>query len=98
MVDGVLRLLGPRFGSIYAKNGRPSIPPEQLLRALLLQVVYAVRGERMLMERLDYNSFFAAVLDQVASARAAFRPALHRRRELDRALGGAQKLATQRPS
>jgi transposase len=58
MVDGVLRELGPRFGSIYAKSGRPSIAPEKLLRVLLLQVLYTVRSERMLMEQLDYNFLF----------------------------------------
>src|SRR5437764_12541452 len=43
---------------MYAKVGRPSIPPEKLLRALLLQVLYTVRSERMLMEQLDYNLLF----------------------------------------
>ena len=44
--------------SLYAKTGRPSIPPEQLLRALLLQVLYTVRSERLLMEELNYNLLF----------------------------------------
>ena len=47
-----------RFASLYAKTGRPSIPPEQLLRALLLQVLYTVRSERLLMEELNYNLLF----------------------------------------
>jgi transposase len=47
MVGGVLRQLGPRFDSIYAKSGRPSIAPEKLVRALLLQVLYTVRSERI---------------------------------------------------
>jgi transposase len=47
--------LQPRFNRLYAKTGRPSIAPEKLLRALLLQALYSVRSERMLMEQLDYN-------------------------------------------
>jgi transposase len=58
MVDLALRNMGPQFETMYAKVGRPSIPPEQLLRALLLQVLYTVRSERMLMEQLDYNLLF----------------------------------------
>src|SRR6185503_21367467 len=58
MVDVVLRELSPQFDQMYAKVGRPSIPPEHLLRALLLQVLYSVRSERMLMEQLDYNLLF----------------------------------------
>jgi transposase len=55
MVDVALRNMGPQFDAMYAKVGRPSIPPEKLLRALMLQVLYTVRSERMLMEQLDYN-------------------------------------------
>src|SRR5438105_14204588 len=58
MVDVALSKMGPQFETMYAKAGRPSIPPEQLLRALLLQVLYTVRSERMLMEQLDYNLLF----------------------------------------
>ncbi len=58
MVDTVLRELSPEFGRLYSKIGRPSIPPEKLLRALLLQVLYSVRSERQLMEQLDYNLLF----------------------------------------
>lgn len=58
MVDAALSELGPRFDALYAANGRPSIPPEKLLRALLLQVLYSVRSERLLMEQLDYNLLF----------------------------------------
>jgi transposase len=57
-VDPILAELSPRFDAIYAKTGRPSIPPEQLLRALLLQVLYTVRSERMLCEQLEYNLLF----------------------------------------
>jgi transposase len=52
MVDAALSALGPRFDAIYAAKGRPSIAPEKLLRALLLQVLYTVRSERLLMEQL----------------------------------------------
>ena len=58
IVDRVLTTLSPRFAAMYSKMGRPSIPPEQLLRALLLQVLYTVRSERLLMEQLEYNLLF----------------------------------------
>src|SRR5437867_7976759 len=58
MTDEVLRQLSPRFARLYAKTGRPSIAPEKLLRALLLQVLYTVRSERLLMEQLQYNLLF----------------------------------------
>jgi transposase len=58
MADRALKELGPRFEAIYASSGRPSIAPERLLRALLLQVLYTVRSERLLMEQLDYNFLF----------------------------------------
>ena len=58
MVDTALRELSPEFARLYPKTGRPSIPPEQLLRALLLQMLYSVRSERQLMEQLDYNLLF----------------------------------------
>jgi transposase len=58
MTDEALQQLRPRFNSLYAKTGRPSIAPEKLLRALLLQALYSVRSERMLMEQLNYNLLF----------------------------------------
>ena len=58
MADEALRDLKPCFSKLYAKTGRPSIAPEKLLRALLLQVLYSVRSERMLMEQLNYNLLF----------------------------------------
>ena len=58
MVDGTLERLSPRFDELYARTGRPSIPPEYLLRALLLQIFFSVRSERQLMEQLDYNILF----------------------------------------
>jgi transposase len=58
LVDGVLREMSPEFDGLYARVGRPSIPPERLLRAQLLQVFYSIRSERLLMEQLDYNLLF----------------------------------------
>jgi transposase len=58
MTDEALRELKPRFSGLYAKTGRPSIAPEKLLRALLLQVLCSARSERMLMEQLDYSLLF----------------------------------------
>src|SRR5262249_31320110 len=58
MVEVALRNMSKEFATMYAKAGRPSIAPEKLLRALLLQVLYTVRSERMLMEQLDYNLLF----------------------------------------
>jgi transposase len=58
MVDGILVDLSPRLKKLYSKIGRPSIPPEKLLRALLLQTLYSIRSERQLMEQLDYNLLF----------------------------------------
>ena len=58
MTDVALRALSPRFEAMYSTIGRPSIPPEHLLRALLLQVLYSVRSERLLMEQLQYNLLF----------------------------------------
>lgn len=58
MVDGVLQRLSGRFAKMYSDTGRPSIPPEQLLRALLIQALYTVRSERQLMEQLNYSLLF----------------------------------------
>lgn len=58
MADAVLSEMSPIFESIYSFAGRPSIPPERLLRAQLLQVLYTVRSERMLVEQLGYNMLF----------------------------------------
>ncbi len=58
MTDRVLATLSRKFTTMYSDIGRPSIPPEKLLRALLLQVLYTIRSERMLMEQLEYNLLF----------------------------------------
>lgn len=57
-VDRVLQQLSPLFEQMYSATGRPSIPPEKLLRALLLQMLYSVRSERLLMEEIDYSILF----------------------------------------
>ena len=56
--DEALLVLWPDFERLYSKTGRPSIAPEKLLRALLLQAFYTIRSERQLMEQLDYNLLF----------------------------------------
>ena len=58
MVDEALAALDGRFDELYDEDGRKSIPPERLLRALLLQMLYTIRSERMLMEQLEYNLLF----------------------------------------
>src|ERR1019366_1671622 len=58
MVDTALKGMSPQFAEMYSRYGRPSIAPEKLLRALLLQVLYSVRSERQLMEQLGYNLLF----------------------------------------
>jgi len=55
MVDEVLESLSPPFDRMYAREGRPSIAPEKLLRAQLLQMLYSIRSERLLMEKIDYS-------------------------------------------
>lgn len=58
LVDPILRDMSRRFADLYSDTGRPSIPPEYLLRAMLLQVLYTIRSERLLIEQLDYNLLF----------------------------------------
>jgi transposase len=58
MTDAALDRLSSRFALLYAQTGRPSVPPEHLLRALLLQVLYSIRSERLLIEQLEYNLLF----------------------------------------
>jgi len=58
MVDEVLTALSPQFDRMYASEGRPSIAPEKLLRAQLLQMLYSIRSERLLMEEIDYSMLF----------------------------------------
>ena len=58
IMDRALATLSPRFDTLYMRFGRPSVPPEQRLRALLLQALYTIRSERQLLEQLDYNLLF----------------------------------------
>jgi transposase len=58
VVDQILVELSPEFDRLYSRVGRPSVAPEKLLRALLLQILYTIRSERLLMEQLDYNLLF----------------------------------------
>jgi transposase len=58
MVDAALARLSARFDRLYSTTGRPSIPPEKLLRALLLQILYSIRSERLLMEELEYSILY----------------------------------------
>src|SRR5260221_3026657 len=62
MVDEILKEMSPKFAKLYSDVGRPSIAPERLLRALLLQVFYSVRSERMLIQQLQYNMLFRCVV------------------------------------
>ena len=58
LADQALASMSKRFDAMYAKTGRPSIPPEKLLRAQLIQMLYSVRSERLLMEEIDYSVLF----------------------------------------
>lgn len=58
MTNTILQEMSPKFTPLYSKYGRPAIPPERLLRALLLQVLYSIRSERLLIEQLNYNILF----------------------------------------
>jgi transposase len=58
ITDRALQRISPQLGTLYVKFGRPSIPPEKLLRALLLQALYTIRSERQLMEQIEYNLLF----------------------------------------
>ena len=92
ITDRALTRVSPQFGTLYVHFGRPSVPPEQLLRALLLQVLYTIRSERQLMEQLDYNLLFRwfvglGIDDQVWSPKQE-PGSLARRRYRDRVLRG----------
>ena len=67
MVDVGLKDMGAHFAALYARRGRPSIPPERLLRALLLQALYSLRSETQLMEQLDYNLLYRSFVGLSAS-------------------------------
>ena len=63
LTDGVLGSLSRELDGLYAEGGRPSIAPEYILRALLLQVFFSIRSERLLVEQIDYNRCFAGSWD-----------------------------------
>src|SRR6478735_3987245 len=87
MVDEALKAMDKRFDEIYGEDGRKSIPPERLLRALLLQMLYSVRSERMLMEQLEYNLLFRWFVGLSANA-PVWHPTVFTKNR-DRLLGGA---------
>ena len=61
VVNEALAALSGEFSALYSQSGRPSIPPEKLLRAMLLQAFYSIRSERQLMERLEFDLHFAGL-------------------------------------
>ena len=63
LADEALRVLSPDFDAMYAEAGRPSVPPERLLKASLLIALYSVRSERQFCEQLEYNLLFRWFLD-----------------------------------
>jgi transposase len=87
MVDEALKDMSGRFDEIYGADGRPSIAPERLLRALLLQMLYSVRSERMLMEQLEYNLLFRWFVGLSANERV-WHPTVFTKNR-DRLLAGA---------
>ncbi len=67
LVDGILKDLSPVFEAMYAEDGRPSVPPERLLKSMVLMALYSVRSERMFCEQLGYNMLFRWFLDMEMS-------------------------------
>src|SRR5512138_2175866 len=63
LADAALRSLSPTFDAMYAEGGRPSVPPERLLKSTLLMAFYSVRSDRLFCEQLDYNLLFRWFLD-----------------------------------
>ena len=66
-VDGILAGMSPQFAKAYSSVGRPSVPPERLLKALLIQALYSLRSERQLCERIDTDLLFRWFLDMQPS-------------------------------
>lgn len=58
VVDALLATMNTEFGAVYARRGRPSVPPEMLLKALLLQILFSIRSERQLVEAVNYNLLY----------------------------------------
>ena len=78
LVRDVLRDLNRTLGRLYSNEGRPSIAPEQLLSALLLQVFYGIRSERQLMEQLDYNLLYRWFVGLAPTIQSGIRRRLRR--------------------
>ncbi len=74
LVRDVLKELSRSLARLYAKEGRPSVPPEQLLSALLIQALYGIRSERQLMEQLDYNLLYRWFVGLSPDDRCGIRP------------------------
>ena len=72
--DQAVDRLNPHFFRLYPEGGRPSIPPEQLLLALLLQAIYGIRSERLLIEQLDYNLLFLGLSASIPTIPSGIRP------------------------
>src|SRR5680860_1090299 len=88
VVDAVLDELDGEFDAMYATKGRPSVPPEQLLKATVLMAMYSIRSERAFCERLNYDLLFKWFLDMPIDAEA-FDPTMftkNRKRRLDQAI------------
>src|SRR5215831_5613009 len=77
MADQALDEMSPLFDALYATTGRPSIPPEKLLRAQLIQMLYWVRSERLLMEEIDYSVLFSVVCGNEHGRRSLGRDRVH---------------------
>jgi transposase len=77
LADEALAKLSPVFDAMYSATGRPSIPPERLLKSSLLMALYTVRSERLFCEQLDYNLLFRWFLDLDMLGRASIRPRSH---------------------
>jgi transposase len=90
LAETVLRELSPSFDRMYSATGRPSVPPERLLKASLLMALYTVRSERLLCEQLDYNLLFRwfldLELDEASFDHSSF--SANRKRLLEHEVGG----------
>ncbi|MCP4102813.1 MAG: IS5 family transposase [Lentisphaerae bacterium] len=103
LVDGILRDLSPEFDAMYSADGRPSIPPERLLKAVVLMALYSVRSERQFCEQLGYNMLFRWFLDMDMTDKAFAPTVFTKNRErlmthevADRFLGMTVALARER--
>ena len=96
IVDAALQRLSPLFDTMYSRRGRPSIPPEHLLKASVLIALYSVRSDRPFCERLlevdAARAFFGEVVVASAAPPTALGRALHRRRDAARGLSVAEEL------